>query len=441
MTGNSQDRTARWMPLLTVLYLFITGFAGWEVIQHSNASSRYLKEACERWNLRNEAAQLVARFTIHHLIIGSVFGPSVEQFLHLPTLRQSSQELAVANRLLGLSKQEKAIANPWSWLLLGMSLIYIAAVVAVHDSFRSRHLIFALTCVSIFLFVIGITAPALAILTVPTVPIQSETIEFVLQCEIRSLTSVIVNLFRSGWWLVASLITTFGIVTPLTKIALTLFAITTRKSSARVRVSRFLHAIGKWSMADVFVAAVLLGLFAMKSQQQTRAFPCLGLYFFAGYCLLSMVTTVLLSQPQFVETSETQENRVQDPMVLLERIAAWGLMGIAIAMATVSVVYQYEQTAVQARNPPVMETSAEFSPQRHQFTGVVLSINTQTGTVVVKKGTEGKTFKTSDKTRYSTADKPTGAMLADIEVGDKVLVRYTEEDGVLTAHSIGVPPR
>jgi type II secretory pathway component PulC len=128
-------------------------------------------------------------------------------------------------------------------------------------------------------------------------------------------------------------------------------------------------------------------------------------------------------------------------MVLLERIAAWGLMGIAIAMATVSVVYQYEQTAVQARNPPVMETSAEFSPQRHQFTGVVLSINTQTGTVVVKKGTEGKTFKTSDKTRYSTADKPTGAMLADIEVGDKVLVRYTEEDGVLTAHSIGVPPR
>jgi hypothetical protein len=289
--------------------------------------------------------------------------------------------------------------------------------------------------------VIGITAPALAILTVPTVPIQSETIEFVLQCEIRSLTSVIVNLFRSGWWLVASLITTFGIVTPLTKIALTLFAITTRKSSARVRVSRFLHAIGKWSMADVFVAAVLLGLFAMKSQQQTRAFPCLGLYFFAGYCLLSMVTTVLLSQPQFVETSETQENRVQDPMVLLERIAAWGLMGIAIAMATVSVVYQYEQTAVQARNPPVMETSAEFSPQRHQFTGVVLSINTQTGTVVVKKGTAGKTFKTSDKTRYSTADKPTGAMLADIEVGDKVLVRYTEEDGVLTAHSIGVPPR
>jgi hypothetical protein len=439
MSGNSQDRTAKWMPLLAVLYLFIAGFAGWQVIQHSGASGRYLKQACERLNLRNEASQLLAQFAAHHLIIGSVVYQYAEQHLGVPKLRQSYQDVEVAKRLLRLSKEEKAIATPWSWLLLGVSLTYIAAVVAVHSSFRSRHLVFALTCVSIFLFVVGITAPALGIVTVPTFPIQSETIEFVLQCEIRSLTSVIVNLFHSGWWLVACLIATFGIVTPLTKIALTLFAITTRSSSARGKVSRFLHAIGKWSMADVFVAAVLLGLFALKSQQQTTAFPCLGLYFFAGYCLLSMVTTVLLSRPQFVETSP-QENEVGDPMIRLECTAAWALLGIAIAMATGSILYQYEQTAVQAQRPPVIGTSAESYPQRHQYTGEVLSINIQTGTVTVRKGSQSKTFNTSGTTRYSTADKPKGAMLADISVGDKVLVRYSEADGVLTAHSIGVPP-
>ena len=77
-------------------------------------------------------------------------------------------------------------------------------------------------------------------------------------------------------------------------------------------------------------------------------------------------------------------------------------------------------------------------PKRHQFTGVIESVDAKAGSVIVKKDTESKTFKIVEKTKYSTTDKKEAA-LADIKVGDKVTVTYTEEGGVLTAHKIGVP--
>ena len=49
-------------------------------------------------------------------------------------------------------------------------------------------------------------------------------------------------------------------------------------------------------MADVFVAAVLLACYSLQTGKGTQVIPCLGLYFFAGYCLLSMLVSSLLSK-------------------------------------------------------------------------------------------------------------------------------------------------
>ena len=114
--------------------------------------------------------------------------------------------------------------------------------------------------------------------------------------------------------------------------------------------------------------------------------------------------------------------------LLLRTAMALGVAALALSFTG---LVQAQDTNAPAKPP---------KPQRHQYTGEVASIDAKAGTVIVKKGAESKTFKISDKTRYGTADKTKGATLADIKVGDKVLVRYTEEDGVLTAHSIGVPP-
>ena len=117
--------------------------------------------------------------------------------------------------------------------------------------------------------------------------------------------------------------------------------------------------------------------------------------------------------------------------LLLRTAMALGVA--ALALSFTGSVQAQEGTSTNAPAPPP-------KPQRHQYTGDIASIDAKAGTVIVKKGSESKTFKVTDKTRYSTVDKTKGAALADIKVGDKVLVRYTEEDGVLTAHSIGVPP-
>src|SRR5947207_2041516 len=76
--------------------------------------------------------------------------------------------------------------------------------------------------------------------------------------------------------------------------------------------------------------------------------------------------------------------------------------------------------------------------KKQQFTGLIESIDAKAGTVVIKKGTESKSFKIGEKTRYATIDKKEAA-ITDIKVGDKVKVAYSEENGVATAHKIGTP--
>lgn len=103
---------------------------------------------------------------------------------------------------------------------------------------------------------------------------------------------------------------------------------------------------------------------------------------------------------------------------------------MALGIAALAFSFAAPVRAADETTPP--------KPKRHQFTGVIESIDVKAGSVIVKKDTESKTFKVSDKTKYATTDKKDAA-LADIKVGDKVKVAYTEENGVATAHRIGPP--
>jgi Cu/Ag efflux protein CusF len=103
---------------------------------------------------------------------------------------------------------------------------------------------------------------------------------------------------------------------------------------------------------------------------------------------------------------------------------------MAVSIAAVAFAFTAPVRAQDAAKPE--------KPKRQQFTGLIESIDAKAGTVIVKKDTTSKTFKIVEKTKYSTADKKDAA-IADIKVGDKVKVAYTEENGVATAHKIGPP--
>jgi Cu/Ag efflux protein CusF len=84
------------------------------------------------------------------------------------------------------------------------------------------------------------------------------------------------------------------------------------------------------------------------------------------------------------------------------------------------------------------ETAKPEKPKKHQFTGVIESVDAAAGTVAVKQNQESKMFKVGAKTKYSTADKKDAA-IGDLKAGEKVLVSYTEDGSTLTALKIGPP--
>jgi len=62
----------------------------------------------------------------------------------------------------------------------------------------------------------------------------------------------------------------------------------------RTRLYRITEFVGKWSMTDVFVVAILLAFLAAETEQLTDAAVGPGLYFFAGYGILSLLAGHLM---------------------------------------------------------------------------------------------------------------------------------------------------
>jgi hypothetical protein len=333
----------------------------WQTIEHTSAATRYFDQI-----LNSENAQTLTRLNLQHPIIGPLISPSIHQYLGLSSPRKLSPDLETEIPQLAQSlKYEASIAAWWSWFLFSFSLIYIVTTIFVHGSFRTRNVLFALSSVSTIFFVVGIAAPAMIIITTPNVP--SISLTFVLQHEVRSIFSVITGLFSSGHWIIGILITTFSIITPFAKTSLTLIAITTKSPSINSKITKFLHSIGKWSMADVFVAAVFLACFALTTLQATKAIPCRGLYYFAGYCLLSMVTTLLLANLNVAD-----ENKLPKLGRPLGIAVIGGLFGVVLFFIVVAGIYTFEKHSVPAA--PIELNNSQVSLPAHHWQKIQLTV-------------------------------------------------------------------
>lgn len=148
----------------------------------------------------------------------------------------------------------------------------------------------ALAVVSLALLWPGLVKPVLTI---------KATMEFFgsvreLSNETRSVVGAIDSLHKSGNDFVAGLILLFSVLIPLVKAALLVPMLTLRNQASRYRLFRFVSAISKWSMADVFAVGMLIALLAAKGTANLSAVAGPGLYFFAAYCLVSNAAFQLL---------------------------------------------------------------------------------------------------------------------------------------------------
>jgi hypothetical protein len=115
----------------------------------------------------------------------------------------------------------------------------------------------------------------------------------------RSIIGSIRNLYDVGSPIPATLILLFSVIVPFTKAALVGWAALDSVERGR-RTMRFVEAIAKWSMADVFVVALFIAYLAAEATQRSAgATPPLvafdarfgsGFYWFAAYCLLSLAS-------------------------------------------------------------------------------------------------------------------------------------------------------
>ena len=117
----------------------------------------------------------------------------------------------------------------------------------------------------------------------------------------RSILGSVRRLYEVGSPVPATLILLFSVIVPLGKAALVTWAAFMTDLARRYRTVRFVEAIAKWSMADVFVVALFIAYLAAKASQTTpgSSTPALvsftaafgpGFYWFAAYCLFSLAS-------------------------------------------------------------------------------------------------------------------------------------------------------
>ncbi|MDE1170043.1 MAG: paraquat-inducible protein A [Verrucomicrobium sp.] len=331
------------LSLLFLLYLLGAVPSAWKATAETQGATGAFIQILQRYSLQNEGAQALHRYREKHPILGMLVGSPLRQGLRLPDYEEADQALhAEVNGLLKQVRRHLAAAAWWSCFLLNWSACYVAGVMLWTRRFTARSVLFALTGVSVIFFVVGIVAPAMVIWTAPSLPMDTGTFSFVLQYEVRGIVAVIWELITTGHWIIGGLLFLFSVVTPLTKASLTCAAVASDSRERNRKIGRFLHSIGKWSMADVFVAGVFLALYALRSRQATNSIACLGIYYFIGYCLLSMTTTELLNHSGAVSGGARADRRMG------RRGAA--LLGAALACVIAgTTLYTYEQYTVKGR--------------------------------------------------------------------------------------------
>ncbi len=110
----------------------------------------------------------------------------------------------------------------------------------------------------------------------------------------KSIMGLVGFLMTNNNIVVGLAILLFSVLVPITKLVMSIAILLNPHSKGSERMEWIINKIGKWSMADVFVAGVLLAYLSLNSmnvgvEASTRALP--GLYFFLAYCILSLIST------------------------------------------------------------------------------------------------------------------------------------------------------
>lgn len=191
-----------------------------------------------------------------------------------------------------------------SWILLGVSVTFVLLKIVPWlrpgKTLLTRKLIAHLLAIALVFLVVGLLAPILSLVAYTEVTLLGKV---VFKYESKGVITTVLELTRSGNLFIAGVLFLFSVVTPVIKHIFAFIAILAERAMLRRKYVHFLAIIGKWSMADVMVVAVLLSFFVSGEEEFSDSWLGAGLYFFAGYCVLSLVAIQLITHLKDEETS------------------------------------------------------------------------------------------------------------------------------------------
>jgi hypothetical protein len=185
---------------------------------------------------------------------------------------------------------------------------------------------FAITLLAIGLFVPGIILPMFSLSMDMNVDVAGTGFASNLVNKDLSIITTIEELWTQDRLLVSALIFIFSILIPISKSSALCYVFFAKTKQSKLKVNQFVAAIGKWSMADVFVVAVFLAVLSTNHTEnaeqhrlsffglsidfeistQTLSMVGQGFYFFTAYCLVSILGSQLLLHATKSEITKEQ---------------------------------------------------------------------------------------------------------------------------------------
>lgn len=115
----------------------------------------------------------------------------------------------------------------------------------------------------------------------------------------KSVLKLVELLYLGGNFFVAIMIIIFSMLFPAIKLISSFIIFLNPSSNFSQKSVALIDKIGKWSMADVFVAAAWLAYFSFANTEfaiETGASTLIGLYFFTAFVIFSMISGIYLKR-------------------------------------------------------------------------------------------------------------------------------------------------
>ncbi|MFK8044799.1 MAG: paraquat-inducible protein A [Crocinitomicaceae bacterium] len=236
----------------------------------------------------------------------------------IPFNDKASSKIAAYDRLQHSADRLYNAAIYYGLFLVGFILIYNLAIAYFYWKKTEFNQMFGISLIfsSLCLIYVALQAPFLEIEAFNTnlafkVPVDlgfwEKTFEKTFDGKIsyfyqnKSVFQLIKLLFTGGNVFVGIALLLFSVIFPLFKLCASLFVLIWPKNQYSKSFRTFILLIGKWSMADVFVAGIFLAYFSFSNMNvgvETNAETLIGLYFFLAFVILS------ISSSYFVKRAE-----------------------------------------------------------------------------------------------------------------------------------------